>query len=108
MNALSEEGKGYVVGISDGMNNQVCPQSKVKQKHTRGCQHKSAQAVQSGCQSEYSQLGRCKEKKNGRKIFLDSLILLCFIGWGPKELAEHTYFPISLKDDIYQYVVESP
>ena len=61
-----------------------------------------------GCQSEYSQLARCKENKNGRKIFLDSLILLCFIGWGPKELAEHTNFPISLKVDVYQYVVESP
>lgn len=32
-----------------------------------------------------------------KKIFLHSLILPCIITWGPKELAEPTNFPISLK-----------
>ena len=77
-------------------------------RRTRGCKHKPAQEVHCGCQSEYSQLGCCKKKKNGRKIFLDLLILLCFTDWDPKELAEHTNFPISLKGDVYQCVVESP
>ena len=47
-----------------------------------------------------------KKRKMGG--FLDSLILLYFIDWGPKELAERTNFPISLKDNVCQYVVESP
>ncbi|KAF3814214.1 hypothetical protein GH733_017830 [Mirounga leonina] len=43
-----------------------------------------------------------------RRIFLDSLILLCLFAWGPKEPAESANFSISKEDDVCQYVVRKP
>ena len=35
--------------------------------------------------------------ERGRRVFLDSLILLCLMAWDPKELAKSTDFLIFLK-----------
>ena len=110
--ALGEEWKGYVVQISGGNDKQGFPMKQgvlthgrvrlllskghscYRPKRTEERKHKSVQ----GCivNANLSVLNLVIVKK-GEKDIPDSLILLCLVAWGPKELAESTNFSISLK-----------
>lgn len=93
--ALGEEGKGYVAGISGGDDKPGFPT-----KHGRlGGLEKESTNLFRGCTvdanlSVLNSVIILTNNNHWKKIFLHSLILLCIIAWGPKELAEPT---ISLK-----------
>ena len=111
VDALGGEWKGYVVQISGGNDKQGFP---MKQGVLT---HRLVHLLLSKGHSCYRPR-RTKERKcnlfrvalwmpicaphldivkKGRKILRVSLVLLCLVAWGPKELAESTNFIISLK-----------
>nr|KAF6336900.1 hypothetical protein mMyoMyo1_012103 [Myotis myotis] len=109
---LGEEWKGYVVGISSENDKQGYPMKQgvlthgrvrlllskghscYRPRRTEERKHKSVQ----GCTVDANRsVFNLVIVKNGREIFLVSLIPPCLLAWGPKEPAESANFSISLK-----------
>ena len=110
--ALGEEWKGYVVWISGGNDKQGFPMKQGVLTHGRvrllpSKGHSCYRPRRTGERKRKSVRGCIVDAnlsvlnlvivKKGRKIFLVSLILLCLVAWGPKELAESANLSTSLK-----------
>ena len=77
-----------------------CYRPRTGERHGKSVQCYFVDANQSVLNSVNVKKKKKGKQKNGRgekDLFLDSLILLCYVTWDPKDLAESTNFLVSLK-----------